>query len=164
MKKKQKKNISGRYKVAHRVMHLTIEALKHDDIFKKFIQNLREAGWLDWQISLAMTNFIVDYKSKLKIKGEIDLNTEEGFKLLNEAFKKTMDEDEEVFKVKFPSEAFTIDSFQIPMNMVPFYCLRSWGLECRSSIPMLEAIREFLNKRFRFNIDNVDEGNPLKDV
>jgi len=163
-KEESEKNISARYKVAHRVMHLTIDALKHDGIFKKFIYDLRATGWLDWQITLAMTNFIVDYKSKLTIKGEIDLNTEEGHKLFNEAFRKTMDEDEEVFKVKFPSEAFTPESFQIPMNRVPYYCLRSWGLECRSSIPMLEAIREFLNKRFRFDIDNVDDGNPLKDV
>jgi hypothetical protein len=156
--------ISQRYIASKKVIYLTVERLKDDAVFKKVIKDRREEGWLDWQIIVAMRNYIADYKAKKKIEGKKFASQEEEVIALNKSFFEVVEQDENEFNVQFPAEAFLQRGFDMQFYQLPFQALKSWDLECRTKMPNFKAIHEFLNIRFNFNSDNLDDGNLLKDI
>lgn len=60
-------NIKGRYKNCIGAIHLTLERLKRSEQFITELSRLKDEGWLDWQIVLAMYNNILDLKAKKPI-------------------------------------------------------------------------------------------------
>ena len=158
--------IQNRFKNSHKCIHLTLDKFKNDSEFHKFINELRSKGFLDWQIILAIMNFMIDYKAKLRLRNSnATFKSDEEFV---EALQKKMNEclkiDEKDFYVDFPIEAFKTPEFEMSLNHYPVYVLNSLGLENKSRFPNFEAIKEFLNIRFNMKNDNTDEGNPLKHI
>jgi hypothetical protein len=159
-------HIQNRFKNSYKCIYLTLDKFKNDNEFHKFINDLRSRGFLDWQIILAIMNFMIDYKAKLKIKSSNRTfgSDEEYVEALQKALQECLKIDEKDFYVYFPLEAFKTPEFEMSLNHYPVYVLNSLGLENKSRFPNFEAIKDFLDIRFNMKNDNTDEGNPLKDI
>lgn len=156
-------NIKGRYQNCIRVIHLTLDRLKQSQEFKTELSRLKGEGWLDWQIILTLYNNIVDLKAKniLAHSGK-KYETEEEWL---EDFQKTLHEirfkDESETYVEIPISELIGQNLEIQLNQISAHVLKSFGLENKSRFPNFEAIRSFLNERFRFQKDEVEELSPF---
>jgi hypothetical protein len=159
-------HIKSRFKNSYDCIHLTLDKHKSKNDFQKFINELRNKGFLDWQIILALMNFIIDYKAQLELrKGKMDFKSEEEYvEAMQKTFHKYLHMDEKDFYVDFPLEAFKSPEFEIQLRNYPVNVLKAVGLENKSRFPNFEAIKEFLDIRFNMKNDNDDTGNPLNDI
>lgn len=158
------KFIKNRYDRAYKVIHLTIDRLKSDEHFKEIIKDLRKEGWRDWQIILTIMNFVVNYKVSKKLGNIAFPSGEERAKAIQKGFHEMINIDESENPVEFPAKAFETDEFKTQFNIGLVSVLQTWELESHAILPNLKAIRDFLNIRFRFNIDDLNDGNLLRDI
>lgn len=157
------KMIKNRYKGAYKVIHLTLDRLKGNVTFKSAINKYRAEGWLDWQITLALMNFIADYKAKLRTEDARDLDPKK-IKEYGEACLDVINMDEKDCYIEFDPDVFNTSEFAMQFKHLPSIVMKSWGLESSTRKPNFDAIKELLQKRFFFSMDNVEEGNLLKDI
>ena len=153
--------ITGRYKNALKGAHLTIKHIKKDQGYKNWIDDLRSKGWLDWQILMAMYNHILSYKASLPIR-EQSFPTDEAYRGAYESeFEKIRRDDESVNYVQFPLQYFIGDEFELQLNHTGYLVMRTWGLENRARFPNFPAIRDLLNHRFKYGIDDIKSLSPF---
>jgi len=157
-------NISRRVRGCINASHLTLERLNKSESFRNEVIKYRIAGYFDWQILLALYNVILDQKAKniLRQNGKTYSNDEEWL----EDFKKVIHElkylDEKESYVEIPMEYIIGKDFDFQIEHLTVHVLESFGLENKSRFPNPRAIKEFLNKRFNFAIDDVSEISPFK--
>lgn len=153
--------IKGRYKNVEKQIYLTLENIKKDPRYNQFIQQLREKGWLDWQIVLAMYNHILNYKTQGYVR-QRDFSSEKEFeKRFQEVFWELGKVDEQQTYVEFPLDFFMDKHFEFQLNNVLVLILRRWELENKSRFPNFNSLRQFLNDRFNFGQDDLPEESPL---
>jgi hypothetical protein len=70
--------------------------------------------------------------------------------------------DEKETYVEIPLDEIIGENLDIHIDQLPFQVLNSFGLECKSRFPDNKAIREVLNIRFHFNVDELEEMSPFK--
>ncbi|MEY4877577.1 MAG: hypothetical protein RL708_2727 [Bacteroidota bacterium] len=159
-------HIKNRFKNSYDCIHLTLDKFKNNSDFQKFINELRSKGFLDWQIILALMNYILDYKAQLELrKGNSDFKSEEEYvEAIQKAFHKYLHMDEKEFPVDFPLEAFKTVEFEMQLRNYPVQVLKVIELENKSRFPNFEAIKEFLDIRFNMKKDNDNTNNPLNDI
>lgn len=157
-------HIKNRFKNSYDCIHLTLDKFKNNSDFQKFINELRSKGFLDWQIILALMNYILDYKAQLELrKGNSDFKSEEEYvEAMQKTFHKYLHMDEKEFPVDFPLEAFKTHEFEIQLRNYPVNVLRAAELENKSRFPNFDAIKEFLDIRFNMKNDNDNTGNPIQ--
>jgi hypothetical protein len=153
--------IKGRYENALKGTHLTIEHIKKDHGYKKWIGDLRSKGWLDWQILMAMYNHILSYKASLPIRRQSFPNEEAQRHAFESEFQKIRRDDESVNYVQFPLEYFIGHEFELQLNHTGYLVMKTWGLENLASFPNFPAIRDFLNHRFNYGIDDIKSLSPF---
>ena len=156
-------NIKGRYQNCIRVIHLTLERLKQSQEFKTELSRLKVEGWLDWQIILALYNNIVDLKAKnlLAQNGKKYATEEEWLEDFQKTFHEIRFKDESETYVEIPISELIGQNLEIQLNQISAHVLKSFGLENKSRFPIFEALRRFLNERFRFQNDEVEELSPF---
>jgi hypothetical protein len=139
-----RRRISERYASAVRGLHLTLAQLKLDEGYEAWLQNLRQEGWLDWQITSAMLCFVVDYKTQQELAGQEFTSKEEHFQAMRETFDRYLNLDESECYAVFPLAAFQSPSFKQQLKMGVVNLLHSFGLENKSRFPNIEAIHTLL--------------------
>ncbi len=144
-----------------KVIHLTIESIKRDPRYQKFIDNLRAEGWLDWQITLAILNHIASYKLNVEMASKSFISELEKQNTLNNISNGIINTDESENYVPLPLDYFLDPSFKFQLKQVAHCVLNSWGLENKSQFPNFSAIQEFLTVRFNFAIDDDLSKSPL---
>ncbi|MDZ7847620.1 MAG: hypothetical protein U5L96_13110 [Owenweeksia sp.] len=156
-------NIKGRYKNCIGAIHLTLERLKKSDQFNAELSRLKDEGWLDWQIVLALYNNIIDLKAKnlLRQNGKTYVNNDEWLEDFQKAVHEIRFKDETETYVEIPISELIGQNLEMALKQVPANVLRSFGLEDKSRYPNIEALRRFLNERFRFQEDEVEELSPF---
>lgn len=159
-------NIKGRYKNCLGVVYLTINRLKQSNQFKELRSKLKADGWLDWQILLALYNQILDLKSKNLIRqnGKKYSNDEEWLEDYQKLFHEIRFKDEKETFVEIPINLIIDEKFEFQLKQVCANVLKSYGLEDKSRFPNFDALRTFLNERFRFNKDEIEELSPFRDI
>ncbi len=153
--------IKGRYENALKGAYLTIEHLKKDLGYEKWIGDLRNKGWLDWQILMAMYNHILSYKASLPIREQSFPDEERRRRAFESEFQKIRRDDESVNYVQFPLEYFNGQEFELQLNHTGYLVMKTWGLENLASFPNFPAIRDFLNHRFNYGIDDIEGLSPF---
>jgi hypothetical protein len=156
--------IKNRYKNIQPCIYITLEKLKVDSEFRRYINSLRSEGWLDWHIVLAMMNFMVNYKASLEARTRSFSSDDERAEFQRDTMLKYVDTDEKDCYVLFPLEAFKSEDFLLQLSHFPIYVLRTNGLEYKAGFPNFDAIAHFLNVRFNMKSDTTDEGNPIADI
>ena len=156
-------NIKGRYQNCIGVIYLTLECLKQSQEFNTELSRLKGEGWLDWQIILALYNNIVDLKAKnlLAQNGKKYATEEEWLEDFQKTFHEIRFKDESETYVEIPISELIGQNLEIQLNQISAHVLKSFGLENKSRFPNFEALRSFLNERFRFQKDEVEELSPF---
>lgn len=156
-------NIRSRYKNSLRAIHLTLKRLKLSEEFNEKVVKFRKDGWLDWQILLALFNTVIDLKAKniLRQNGKKYTSDLEWLEDLQKTLEEIMNLDEKVTYIEIPLDIIYGENFHRQMNLVPIHVLRSYKLESKSRFPDPNALRKFLDEKFRFNIDDVAELSPF---
>ncbi len=155
------KHIEGRYKNAVKAAHLTIAHLKTQPGYDEWLSNLRKQNWIDWQILLAMFNHILTYKTNRTVSGMTFASDEIAREEFQKAFHEIKRKDEKDNYVQFPLEYFQGKEFDLQLDQTGFLVLRTWGLENRARFPNFPAIRDFLNYRFNYGIDDTKSLSPF---
>ncbi len=155
------KQIEGRYKNCTKSTYLTIENLKKQPGYSEWLNNLRKQGWLDWQILLSIYNHSLSYKTSRVVSQKTyaseDIKRAEFQKIFNEIRRK----DEGEIYVEFPLNYFTGMEFQFQLDQTAFIVLGALNLENKAKFPNFPAIKDFLNYRFNYGIDDIPELSPL---
>lgn len=156
-------NIKGRYKNCIGAIHLTLERLKRSEQFITELSRLKDEGWLDWQIVLAMYNNILDLKAKnlLAQNGKSYANDEEWLEDFHNTFHEIRLKDETETYVEIPIRELIGENLELQLNQISAHVLKSFGLENKSRFPNFNALKTFLNERFRFHEDEVEELSPF---
>ncbi len=157
-------NIKNRFKNSYQCIYITIEKLKQNKDFPALINELRSKSFHDWQITLTIMNFMLNYKTQLEI-GKQNFETEEQHhETYNELFHKLQHTDEKDCYIEFPLAAFHTKEFKFQLNNTLVGILKSFGLENNARFPNFNSVKEFLNTRFNMKNDNSNEGNLLHDI
>ena len=157
-------NIKNRVEGCINAIYLTLERLNESESFQKEVIKFRTAGYFDWQILLALYNVILDQKAKIILRqnGKTYSNDEEWLEDFQREIHKLMYLNEKESYVEIPLEYILGDNFDFQIEHLTVHVLESFGLENKSRFPNPRAIKEFLNERFNFAIDDVPEMSPFK--
>ncbi len=154
------KQIDCRFDRLNKNIYLTIGELVENPEFIALLKSLRNEGWQDWHIFLAISNFILTQKTQFKLR-EISNPTQEDF---NRIYFEIKEMDEADFKAEFPVIAFQSLDFQFTLKNTIILILESFGLTNPSKYPNFDAIKEFLDVRFNMAADGSGDKNPFKDI
>jgi hypothetical protein len=156
--------ISGRYKNTLKCIHLTLAKLISDKEFQSLINGFRAEGWQDWQILIAIFNFIINHKANEELI-LLDIEKEEERKeKFFELFHKYKDMKEEESYMLFPIVAFESNDFLFHLESSVVNVLETYNFENKATFPNFQAIKEFLDIRLNMSEDVVSEGNPLSQI
>jgi hypothetical protein len=162
-KKESIEAIKRRYKNSFKSLQITLNKLQSNPGFHQLVWELRRQSWLDWQILSGMTMFVVNYKTRLKLK-DFSGSEEEYLEEMRKVFLDIFHHEEREFYVEFPLEAFKTEEFRLHLENYPVSVLNTLGLENKSRIQNSRILAQFLEKRFNVKNDNTDEGNPLYNI
>ena len=110
---------------------------------------------------MSIYNHILSYKANQVVSKKTFANED----IKREEFQKTFFEiqkkDESEIYVEFPLEYFTGKEFQFHLDQTAFIILGALNLENKTRFPNFPAIKDFLNFRFNYGIDDIPELSPL---
>ncbi len=136
------KNIEGRLSMT-KVTRLTLPILLASAEFRINVQALRDEGWLDWHIFLALINTVMNYKLH-----RMDLNKDP--KRMMEDGDKYYKMEEAEWYIEIPLEAVSKDNLKRFLEfMMPRTLLTNYGLENHATYSDPRGMLELLKHRFR---------------
>lgn len=154
--------IHERYPACMVPMHLTLARLQKDPRYPDFIKRLREKGWLDWQILLALFNHTVSYKVSIEMQRKTFHSAQEEYDLVQEAFGRLFKLNEEENYIVIPLDYYFEGDLDFQLRQAALLTLRNWGLNGqKSDFPDFNAVKNLMVKRFNFNIDDETSLSPL---
>ena len=155
-KEKSLEHIKNRYRIFERIVSVSLDKFKKDPNFNEAINKARSNGYLDWQILMSLSNSVVNYKANIQMNN-LNLNGHENYqKVFAEIHQK--DESENYLEIRF-SDIFKL--FEEQLQQLPIFVLQSFELENKSRFPNNKGVKELLDKRFNFNIDDIKELSPF---
>jgi hypothetical protein len=157
-------HIAARFHNSYKCVYITLGRLKGDERFRELIRSLRQEGWLDWQIVLAIMNFMLGYKAYRKAEVEVFENESQSREFHQRTFHELLHQDEGEYYVDFPVDAFISQDFKFQLKHTLVIILESYGLKNNARFPNFSAIKELLDIRFNMRLDNIQDENPLADI
>jgi hypothetical protein len=155
--------IRERYEVANQTLRYTLPRLLSDENGRATIVRLREAGWLDWQILVALVNAAMNWRMQ---QAGIPPGVGDPSQMMRLAR-----QPETPHSPTMPLDVFTGDTIDVHTYIQTAAVARRWGLRGRQEAPGEEALRELLTRRYRHALDDLphrdlldcvdDEGNLL---
>ncbi|PJJ83296.1 dsDNA nuclease domain-containing protein [Mucilaginibacter auburnensis] len=141
--------------------HLTLKKIKDDPAYPEFIGALRTEGWLDWQILMAIRNFILSKKANALLLGRrfpseaerVAAYQREGFRL------QSLPEEENYIPLVLSD--FSGSSLRNQLNNTAKLVLMNFDLDYQVQYPVFEALLRFVRARLRFGEDDIKELSPL---
>ncbi|MRG47567.1 hypothetical protein GFS24_20765 [Chitinophaga sp. SYP-B3965] len=156
------KKIGERYENLTKHLHLTLAKWRGDERFHKKIQGWRQAGWLDWQILMALSNYILNNKARI-ISGTRGADDEKAREKFEKEFFRLNDLDEADSYIDIPVDVIESPDLDFWLTKMPVDTLESFGLENGMHYPNFKAIRRLLSQRFFFDRNDLPQASPLKD-
>ena len=150
------KNIISRYKNCLKSIHLTIDRVKDLPQFKQELEKLRNEGWLDWQILMALYNNLNNLKAhnSLRQNGKMYRTEEEWIMDFDKTFHKIRSSDEKLTYVEVPINEIIGKNLELQLQQLSIQVLGSFALSNNSRYPNQSAVRDFLISRFNFGVDD----------
>lgn len=150
--------LRSRYETSKRVIRSTLPRLLTYSRFLDAVKALRSEGWLDWHILMATATVAMNSR----IAGDPRSRTDIAY--ASELGRLLMEEGELPGLPLLDPAAFSYErlAMQVDLNMLS--TIKSLGLECRQETPNLPAIREFLDRRYRFRIDDIEHEDPFAGI
>ncbi|WP_080054420.1 hypothetical protein [Spirosoma aerolatum] len=148
--------IKNRYDNFDKVISMTIRSWMADKRGQEIVTELRNEGYLDWHILLAMKHVIFNYKTNYIVRQRGPFASRKEYEdVFNGIFNTIRLENESDNNIAVPIELIFSDEFRFWVSQVPVWVLESYGLENEARTPHATAILSFLIKRFNFQVDDV---------
>lgn len=145
-------NIQRRYDVMMPIARLTIPRLVSNEDSSAVLRELREEGWLDWQLMMAIANIIGNARPDSE-----GLNlTVDSPPAARERANALMRMEELETDPKLGPEAFTRDRILTALEFTVLITLPSYGLHLNTPTPVPTTILGVLRNRFNFGIDDIE--------
>jgi hypothetical protein len=158
------KNIKSRYNNTLKKLEVSLPFWGKRAEFRALIHELRQQGLLDWQILIALMNYVLNTKVNSYMRSVTATDEDEIRATFEAEFNRIFNLCENECYMEMPVEWLRTKDFQFNLDKMPIDTLRSFGLQNNMAYPNFTATRSFLNKRFNFNVDDFDDNNPLKSV
>ena len=138
--------IRERYAGAEGPWHLTIARLLADERGRAAVTRLREAGWLDWQILMAVANVGVNWRMEAAGIDPRDTTIEK--------VRPLMDEVETEDGPQLPIER-VLEELDLHMHMQVVTVGQGWKVYGRNEERGEDALRDLLERRYHYAEDDV---------
>lgn len=158
--KKAKKFLTNRYKNNIKPIKITLSKMLNDESFKNTIKRLKNEGFLDWQILQIITDIVTSYRlSLIHKKNNLDLKQQQ------EVMVKLRSNEETSSDIEIPSDEFCDSKIDIVKNLVAPSAAKTWGLIVNKKRCLdMQAIKKFLDVRYRHSIDDIEHKNFWGDL
>lgn len=154
--------ISNRYKNTIKKFSVSLEIWKNDPQFIDLLKSLKELGWLDWQIMLALMNFVIANKVSMIIERNPHGSMKENKVRTEQLSKEMIGKNEDQNYIPIPTSWLISDRFDFFINEVPVHVLESYGLQNGLKHPNFKMLRHYLSKRFAFSTDDLPDLSPIR--
>jgi hypothetical protein len=141
--------LENRYKRASNTIRLTLPRLLRNEQFASLTQELRQQGYLDWEVLVIVANICIDYRIKQMVGPGAPLETQA--RILAELY----DREEQEYDPEIPPAIFTKERFEIQKRIVVASIAKTWGLEIHHQTPDFEAIARLLDVRYHNSEDDI---------
>ncbi|MFP3712593.1 hypothetical protein [Puerhibacterium sp. TATVAM-FAB25] len=148
--------IRERYEVASETLRYTLPRLLADDTCRKSIMQMRDAGWLDWQILVVLVNVAWNWRLRAAGLGWGAGNQERAMQLARQP--------ETVTSPTIPLSAFAEDELSFHTLLQTHSVARRWSLQGRPEAPGEGAMRDLLVRRYEYAEDDVPHRDLLECV
>jgi hypothetical protein len=128
------------------VLSETLPRILADPDTRTGLQELREEGWLDWQILLALANIAANLRLQQASPGSIPRDYPTRFFQTPESH----------YATTLPLNVFTADSLRAQMDVTLLaVAQRRWKLGSAMTTPNPQAFKELLTTRYNYAADDV---------
>lgn len=139
--------IRERYEVANEALRFTLPRLLSDQAGRATIVRLRNDGWLDWQILVALVNTSMNWRMK---RAGLRPGVGDPRRALGLAR-----EPETSASPTMPLSEFTDDVVDMHIFTQTVSVARRWNLRGRPEAPGENAMRDLLTRRYRYATDDI---------
>ncbi len=146
-----KEDIRRRYNNALIPVEVTLTSIVKNPNFKNTLKRLRNEGWLDWQILMAISLAVIGYKRQ-----QMGINMRNMLEL--QMLSSTPEKENFIM---IPENVYTYENISLYLTINLSSILLSYGLKNHTDTPNFDKIREFLNLRFKFNEIDLQELSPF---
>jgi len=158
------KRIDERYRNTYKNLSVSLSKWESNSEFPELIHGLRKNGWLDWQILMALMNYVLNAKANAYMESVTITDEIERRKAFEKEFFRLQKLPENECYMEIPISWFKSKDFEFHIEKMPVDTLHSFGLENNMKYPNFSFIHSLLNKRFSFNVDDQQDNNPLKEI
>ncbi|HEX8264461.1 MAG TPA: hypothetical protein VF596_03485 [Pyrinomonadaceae bacterium] len=148
--------LKNRYSRGLPQFQLTVELLRKFINFKEIIKDLREEGWLDWQIMSAITQAAMNYQFNLK--GRHAISRKESDEIWQDIFSGKVEWN------SVPREEFSKEKLLFYLRFSMIHTISLLDLESHQATPDLEAIDNFLRYKYNYWTNDVPHEDPFRDI
>jgi hypothetical protein len=144
--------IRNRYEHALPPVRRTVARLGRSERFRRTLAVLRQEGWKDWHLLLAVMNVALNYR--MRVEG-IDIDDPDPEQVAR------LHAPEDAAARPVPEEVFGLDELRMMNDILQINSIAQVGLELHQQEPAVEAIGAFLGTRYRFWEDDVQHHDPF---
>jgi len=144
-----------RYETLTQSLRITVAVLSCAQEFRPTVRALREDGWLDWHILIAISNIATNYRYPLGARPSEETARE---------MMRTISSPESAAAPPVPVTLFTIERMQDARQIAMLSLLNHWGLECCQATPDTPAIEQLLAARYGYWDDDVPHDDPFPET
>lgn len=146
--------LQTRYKTLAQSLRITIPQLSRSEEFQLVVQSLREQGWLDWHILIAVSNIVMNYRNP----------SDKSTRPSDEAIRKMVEaafSPETATAPQVPLTLFTPERMQNARQIAMMSLLKNWDLECHQATSDIAAIEKLLAARYGYWDEDVPHEDPF---
>lgn len=150
-------NIERRYERMMPIGRVTIPRLARTEPTATVLHQLRDEGWLDWQLMMAITNIIGNARPAWEgLRIAVDSPPEARARASALLRREELDTDPQL-----GSDAFTRDKLLAALDFSALLTLPSYGLHLNTPTPNATAVLTVLRDRFNFGVDDAQHDDLL---
>lgn len=152
-KEKSMKGIKNRYENALLPVRITLNALSKDSSFFHVATKLKNEGWKDWHLLLAICNVVTNHRVNeiIKLLPKRPLLNEQ-----NDLMKQQLSQAENEFSIPIPLNEFSEEKLRNALRLSMIATLKQWGHENHIQTPNFSSINLFLSKRYFYWTDDIE--------
>jgi len=156
VKKKAEELIKARYQKSVPSIRLTLKSIVQTRNFQVLKENLRNQGWKDWHILLALFNLVMNYRmEKLGISGNVIA--------MEKFYQEYPYKEEKDDAIKIPLEEINEVNMKRSLQVSMLATLKGFGFSLEGKLIKPEEISNFLAEKFNYWDDDVDH-EPIFDI
>jgi hypothetical protein len=151
---KERARIEERYEYLPSLLQQTLPRLRSHQPFLELVKTLREEGWLDWQLLLAVHNIALNARMR---RAGVQWGDPAAMAVAKRMAREPETATHPPIPLKFFDEALVRD--QLRINLLT--AVRGFQLDCRLETPPFAGIQAVLKRRYAFATLDSDHKDPF---